>query len=154
MLSKSVLIDALGKRTCILLTQRAIGNSQILRQGIKNHEPNNLEKRMLVWTGKYKNVAEVPSFVRYANYCFKILSKINSFGNFHSQDQMERCRNKIRIKLANVMMGLTVIGCAIMVYNGKQAAKRGESVTKQNLEWHNQLNQAANSNAAGSVTGK
>lgn len=67
---------------------------------------------------------------------------------------MERCRNNIRIKLANVMMGLTVIGCAIMIYNGKQAAKRGESVTKQNLEWHNQLNQAVNSNAAGAVTGK
>lgn len=50
------------------------------------------------------------------------------------------------------MMGLTVIGCAIMVYNGKQAAKRGESVTKQNLEWHNQLNQSAN--AAGAPTGK
>lgn len=151
MLSKSVLIGALGKRACTLLMQRAISNTQILQQSIKNHEPNNLEKRMLVWTGKYKNVAEVPSFVRYANYCFKILSRINSIAYFHSQDQMERCRNKIRIKLANVMMGLTVIGCAIMVYNGKQAAKRGESVTKQNLEWHNQLNQSGNA-AAG--TGK
>lgn len=80
------------------------------------------------------------------------MSKINCIEYFHSQDQMERCRNKIRIKLANVMMGLTVIGCAIMVYNGKQAAKRGESVTKQNLEWHNQLNQSANPAAAG--TGK
>lgn len=69
MLSKSLLIGALGKRTSTLLTQRAISNTQILRQGIKNHEPNDLEKRMLVWTGKYKNTAEVPSFVRYANVC-------------------------------------------------------------------------------------
>lgn len=76
------------------------------------------------------------------------------FGNFHSQEQMERCRNKMRIKLANVMIGLTVIGCAIMIYSGKQAAKRGESVTKQNLEWHNQFKQADNSNAAGAAPGK
>lgn len=62
---------------------------------------------------------------------------------------MERCRNKMRIRLANVMIGLTIIGCAIMVYSGKQAAKRGDSVTKQNLEWHKQFNEAANTNATG-----
>lgn len=71
------------------------------------------------------------------------------FENFHSQEQMERCRNKMRIKLANLMIGLTIIGCAIMVYSGKQAAKRGESVTKQNLEWHNQFNQSVNPPATG-----
>lgn len=67
---------------------------------------------------------------------------------------MERCRNTMRIRLANVMIGLTVIGCAIAVYSGKQAAKKGESVTKQNLEWHNQFNQAANSTAGGAAPSK
>lgn len=67
---------------------------------------------------------------------------------------MERCRNTMRIRLANVMIGLTVIGCVFAVYSGKQAAKKGESVTKQNLEWHNQFNQAANSNAGGAAAGK
>ncbi|XP_059216170.1 UPF0389 protein CG9231 [Stomoxys calcitrans] len=103
------------------LVRRFIGTSQIRRQGINNHEPNNLEKRFLVWTGKYKTIEEVPNFV--------------------SRDVMERTRNKVRIRLANIMMALTVVGCGIMVYSGKEAAKRGESVTKQNLDWHKQYNE-------------
>ncbi|XP_016931052.4 UPF0389 protein CG9231 [Drosophila suzukii] len=111
MLNKTALIGSMVRRT--------FGTSQIMRETIKNHEPNNLERKMLVWTGKYKTAAEVPNFV--------------------SQDVMERCRNKMRIRLANIMIALTAVGCAIMVYSGKQAAKRGESVTKMNLEWHKQF---------------
>lgn len=156
MINKFVLIGALGNRACTVLTQRAISNTKILRQTIKNHEPNDLEKRMLVWSGKYKSSAEVPNFVRYAIHCYILIITLSLRSNLEisSQEQMERCRNQMRIKLANLMMGLTVIGCAIMVYNGKQAAKRGESVTKQNLEWHNQFNQTADSNAAVAATGK
>lgn len=55
---------------------------------------------------------------------------------------MERCRNRIRIRLANIMMGLTIIGCIVMVYSGKQAAKRGESVAKMNLDWHKEYNKS------------
>ncbi|KAH8324946.1 hypothetical protein KR074_011695 [Drosophila pseudoananassae] len=104
------------------MVRRSFGTTQLMRQTIKNHEPNNLERKMLVWSGKYKSQAEVPNFV--------------------SQDEMERCRNKMRIRLANIMIGLTAIGCAIMIYSGKQAAKRGESVTKMNLEWHKQFNES------------
>ncbi|XP_073837278.1 UPF0389 protein CG9231 [Musca autumnalis] len=104
-----------------LVSRRCFQTSPKLKQGINNHEPNGLEKRFLVWTGKYKSVEEVPNFV--------------------SRDVMERCRNTIRIRLANIMMALTVIGCGIMVYSGKEAAKRGESVTKQNLDWHKQYNE-------------
>ena len=49
---------------------------------------------------------------------------------------MEKARNKMRIRLANIMMAITALGCLIMVYSGKQAAERGESVQKMNLEWH------------------
>ncbi|XP_058975346.1 UPF0389 protein CG9231-like [Musca domestica] len=104
-----------------LVRGRGFNTSPQLKQGINNHEPNGLEKRFLVWTGKFKSVDEVPNFV--------------------SRDVMERCRNTIRIRLANIMMALTVIGCGIMVYSGKEAAKRGESVTKQNLDWHKQYNE-------------
>eukprot|EP00099_Drosophila_melanogaster_P012795 NP_001287120.1 uncharacterized protein Dmel_CG9231, isoform B [Drosophila melanogaster] len=117
MLSKTGLIGA--------LVRRSFGTSQMLRETIKNHEPNNLERRMLVWTGKYKSQSEIPNFV--------------------SQDVMERCRNKMRIRLANIMIALTAVGCAIMVYSGKQAAKKGESVTKMNLEWHKQFNDSQQS---------
>lgn len=86
MINKFVLIGALGKRACTVLTQRAISNTKILRQTIKNHEPNDLEKRMLVWSGKYKSSAEVPSFVRYAIHCYILIITLSEFtflyGNF------------------------------------------------------------------------
>ncbi|XP_001352953.2 UPF0389 protein GA21628 [Drosophila pseudoobscura] len=113
MFNKSALIGS--------LLRRSFGTTNPLRQAIKNHQPNEMEKRFLVWSGKYKSQAEVPAFV--------------------SQDEMERVRNKMRIRLANIMIALTVIGCGIMVYSGKQAAKRGESVSKMNLEWHKQFNE-------------
>lgn len=54
---------------------------------------------------------------------------------------MERSRNKIRIRVANIMMALTVVACIVMVYSGKQAAQRGESVQKTNLDWHKEYNE-------------
>ncbi|CAH0557105.1 unnamed protein product [Brassicogethes aeneus] len=80
------------------------------------HRVNNLERKFLVWTGKYKTVEEVPNFV--------------------AQNVMERARNRMRIRIANYMIVGTAVGCLIMVYSGKNAAKRGESVQQQNLEWH------------------
>lgn len=38
------------------------------------------------------------------------------------------------------MMAATAVGCLVMVYFGKQAAQRGESVAQQNLDWHTQYN--------------
>ncbi|KAJ8951837.1 hypothetical protein NQ318_019812 [Aromia moschata] len=85
------------------------------------HRVNNLEKKFLVWTGKYKSVDEVPNYV--------------------SQAVVERARNRMRIRIANYMMLATAIGCIAMVYSGKQAAKRGESVQQQNLQWHKETQQ-------------
>lgn len=56
---------------------------------------------------------------------------------------MERARNRFRIKIANYMMGLTVVGCIIMIYSGKKAAERGETVSKANLDWHKEYNAKA-----------
>lgn len=50
-------------------------------------------------------------------------------------------RNKLRIKVANFMMAATVFACMIMVYTGKRAADKGESVAKMNLDWHKQINE-------------
>ncbi|KAJ8979553.1 hypothetical protein NQ317_017702 [Molorchus minor] len=88
------------------------------------HKVNNLEKRFLVWTGKYKSVDEVP--------------------NSLSQSTIEKARSRIRIRIANFMMLATIIGCIAMVYSGKQAHKKGDSVQKQNLEWHKELKQETN----------
>lgn len=53
---------------------------------------------------------------------------------------MEKTRNKIRIRMANIMMLLTAVGCIVMVYSGKKAAERGETVQKMNLDWHKEYN--------------
>nr|CAH7753105.1 unnamed protein product [Callosobruchus chinensis] len=110
-----------GLRTCIV---------RYAHQLEQNHKPNNLEKKFFVWTGKYKTVEEVPPLV--------------------SQVAMERCRNRMRIKIANYMMAATAIGCLAMVFIGKRDAKRGDTVTKQNLEWHKKINEEARAKAAAS----
>lgn len=60
---------------------------------------------------------------------------------------MERTRNKIRIRLANIMMVLTAAACLVMVYSGKQAAERGDSVQKMNLDWHKEYNDKSRAEA-------
>lgn len=45
-----------------ILARRAM--SQSAPGQVNSYTPNNLEKRFLVWTGKYKSVDEVPNFVR------------------------------------------------------------------------------------------
>lgn len=87
------------------------------------HKVDNLEKRFLVWTGKYKTIAEVPNFV--------------------GQNVMERARNRMRIRIANYMMLATALGCCLMVYLGKSDKAKGDSIVKRNLEWHRQINEEA-----------
>lgn len=61
---------------------------------------------------------------------------------FFSQETMERTRNQVRIKGANIMILLTILGCCYAVYSGKKAAERGESVEKTNLDWHAKYNES------------
>lgn len=43
--------------------RRCMSQTPNLRQ-VGSYTPNGLERRMLVWTGKFKSVQEVPNFVR------------------------------------------------------------------------------------------
>lgn len=54
---------------------------------------------------------------------------------------MERTRNQIRIKGANIMILLTILGCIYAVYSGKKAAESGDSVEKMNVDWHKKYNE-------------
>ncbi|XP_059615522.1 UPF0389 protein CG9231 isoform X2 [Phlebotomus argentipes] len=90
--------------------QASIGNS---------YKPDNFDKRVLVWAKKYKSIEDVPNYV--------------------SREEMEKSRSKTRIRLSNWMILGTLLGCIIMVYSGKQAAERGESVSKMSLDWHAEL---------------
>lgn len=51
---------------------------------------------------------------------------------------MERSRNIMRIRIANIMMVLTLLGCLAMVWSGKRARDRGETLERQNYLWHKQ----------------
>lgn len=96
--------------------------------GSRTHAPNNFEKRLLVFTKKYKSTDEVPPLI--------------------NQDVMERCRNQVRIKIANYMMLATAIGCIVMIMSGKRAQERGETVQKMNLDWHKEYNEKTKQEAA------
>lgn len=62
-------------KCCNLITKRNISISKCFQQspsasggtnpGSNTYKPNNLEKRFLVWSGKYKSIEDVPTFVRY-----------------------------------------------------------------------------------------
>lgn len=79
---------------------------------------------------------------------------LTSFSIF-SQDVMERCRNQVRIKIANYMMLATAIGCVIMIVSGKRAQERGETVQKMNLDWHKEYNaKAKQEDAAAAASAK
>lgn len=43
--------------------------------------------------------------------------------------------------MCNYMIVATILGCIAMVVSGKQAAKRGESVSQMNLDWHKKYNE-------------
>lgn len=60
---------------------------------------------------------------------------------FSSQEVMERARNRMRIRVANYLMALTAIGCCIMIWSGKKAATRGETVHQHNVDWHKKYNE-------------
>jgi Protein of unknown function (DUF1075) len=60
---------------------------------------------------------------------------------------MEKTRNKIRIRLANIMMALTAVGCLLMIFSGKKAAERGDTVQKMNLDWHKEYEEKSRNEA-------
>ncbi|KAK4307061.1 hypothetical protein Pmani_021153 [Petrolisthes manimaculis] len=90
---------------------------------LTDHRASYLEKRILVWGGKYKSVDEVPDFV--------------------SQDSLDRAQNKARIKINLMMVAATLLACLTMVYSGKRAQEAGESVVKMNEDWHKAINKEA-----------
>lgn len=105
------------------VTGSADSTNATINLGARTHAPNNLEKRLLVFTKKYRKIEDIPANI--------------------NQDVMERCRNQVRIKLANYMMIATAFGCILMILSGKNAQERGESVQKMNLDWHKEYNERA-----------
>lgn len=91
---------------------------------------------------------EVNAKILLSNFASKITelfwpNSINVVYFVFRQNVVERARNRMRIRIANYMMAATALACLAMVYFGKQAAQRGESVAQQNIEWHRKINEEA-----------
>jgi len=58
---------------------------------------------------------------------------------------MEKSRNIMRIRTNISIMVLVLIGALMAAQSGKRAAGKGESVIKNNLEWHKKYNESKES---------
>ncbi|XP_077410516.1 protein FAM162B [Vanacampus margaritifer] len=98
---------------------------------IPGYRPSKLDQKMLLWSGRYKTVDQIPELVSF--------------------ETLDAARNKVRVKACYVMMAATIGGCFLMVFLGKRAAARNESLTSLNLEkkakWREELQRKQEGNA-------
>ncbi|XP_023557991.1 protein FAM162A [Octodon degus] len=87
------------------------------------HKPTDWEKRILIWSGRFQSKDQIPETISF--------------------EMLDAAKNKVRVKISYVMIALTVLGCVVMVIEGKKAAKRNESLTSLNLEKKARLREEA-----------
>ncbi|XP_075936282.1 protein FAM162B [Anarhichas minor] len=81
---------------------------------LPGYRPSNLDKKMLVWSGRFKTADQIPELVSF--------------------EMIDGARNKVRVKACYVMMATTIGACLMMVFLGKRSVGRHESLTAQNME--------------------
>ncbi|CAG04240.1 unnamed protein product [Tetraodon nigroviridis] len=81
---------------------------------VPGYRPSEMDKRFLLWSGRYKTADQIPEFVSF--------------------EMIDVARNRARVTICYVMIAATVVACAVMVILGKRAAGRHESLTSQNME--------------------
>lgn len=69
---------------------------------------------MLMWSGRFKTVEQIPEFVSF--------------------EMIDAARNRVRVKACYIMMGLTIFACLVMIVSGKKAVSRNESLIAINME--------------------
>ncbi|KAM5335676.1 protein FAM162A [Glossophaga mutica] len=97
--------------------------SHTYRHRVPLHKPTDWERKILIWSGRFKKEEEIPETISF--------------------EMLDAAKNKVRVKISYVMMALTVAGCILMVIEGKKAAKRHESLTSLNLEKKARLREEA-----------
>ncbi|ODM87233.1 hypothetical protein Ocin01_19449 [Orchesella cincta] len=95
-------------------------------EGFQVHQgvPTALDKKFLVWSGVFKSADQIPKSLE-----GEVIHRARSWG-----------RIRMNIGFLFIVAGMG----GVMVYSGKQAAKRGESLEQQNLEWHRKINEEYN----------
>uniref|UniRef100_A0A8C0GPR1 Family with sequence similarity 162 member B n=1 Tax=Chelonoidis abingdonii TaxID=106734 RepID=A0A8C0GPR1_CHEAB len=74
-----------------------------------NYKPSNFDKKILMWTGRFKTEEEIPSRI--------------------PPEMLDIARNKARVKACYLMIGLTIIACFAVI----ASAEHHESLTSWNL---------------------
>uniref|UniRef100_G3U889 Protein FAM162A n=1 Tax=Loxodonta africana TaxID=9785 RepID=G3U889_LOXAF len=64
------------------------------------HKPTEWERKILVWSGRFKKEEEIPEAVSF--------------------EMLDTAKNKIRIKVSYLMIALTLAGCVVMIAEGKK----------------------------------
>ncbi|KAM5262568.1 protein FAM162B [Ctenodactylus gundi] len=77
------------------------------------HRPSQLDKKILLWTGRFQREEEIPPRV--------------------PPEMIDAARNKARVKACYIMIGLTIVACFAVIASAKRAAERHESLTSWNL---------------------
>lgn len=57
---------------------------------------------------------------------------------------MEKARNIMRIRINLSIICVCLVGAIFAAKSGKKAAARGESLTKNNADWHKEYNATQN----------
>ncbi|XP_018616574.1 protein FAM162B [Scleropages formosus] len=103
---------------------------------IPGYRPSDFDKKILVWSGRFKSEDQIPEMV--------------------SIEMIDMARNRVRVKACYVMIFATIVACVCMVVLGKQAAARKESLTTWNLEkkarWREEAQQQADITLASGKT--
>ncbi|XP_075412450.1 protein FAM162A [Tenrec ecaudatus] len=97
--------------------------SQSYSHGVPLHKPTDWERKILIWSGRFKKEEEIPETISF--------------------EMLDAAKNRIRVKISYLMIVLTVAGCIFMVIEGKKAARRNESLTSLNLEKKARLREEA-----------
>ncbi|XP_024135304.1 protein FAM162B [Oryzias melastigma] len=90
---------------------------------VPGYKPTDWDKKIFLWSGRFKSVDQIPETVSF--------------------EMIDSARNKLRVKAAYVMMAATIAACGVMVFMGKQALSRNETLTAYNMEkkarWREEL---------------
>uniref|UniRef100_H9GBM4 Family with sequence similarity 162 member A n=1 Tax=Anolis carolinensis TaxID=28377 RepID=H9GBM4_ANOCA len=128
-----------NRRLCSKPQEASVQTSKPAASGasfkVPGHKPTEREKRMLLWTGRYKKAEDIPESVSCLFLImYAALSPICGRKVGEKFEMIDSAKNKIRVQMSYLMIGLTIVGCIIMVISGKQAVGRHESLTSQNME--------------------
>ncbi|KAF5919991.1 protein FAM162B [Diceros bicornis minor] len=95
------------------------------------HKPSPFDKKILLWTGRFKTMEEIPPRV--------------------PPEMIDAARNRARVKACYIMIGFTIIACFAVIASAKRAVERHESLTSWNLakkaKWREEAALAAQAKA-------